>query len=173
VSGGVVRYEIQTDQCPFTITPLAGKPPFSCLFNKSLTKNLLGTLGPRQKQEITFTFTPEEAKVIVATILFKFSGAEDGIKVLKLSAIGKYPFLTINHEKFDFETLLVGKVSEKDVILKNNSLVPAEFNVEKVNDDGKDPSFSIDNYSGIVPPNASFKITVKFVPSTVGMSSCT
>ena len=28
-SGGIVRYEIQTDQCPFTITPLAGKPPFS------------------------------------------------------------------------------------------------------------------------------------------------
>ena len=130
-------------------------------------------MDPRQKQEITFTFTPEEANVMVTTIIFKFSGAEDGIKVLKLSAIGKYPFLTINHDKFDFETLLVGKVLEKDVILKNNSLVPAEFNVEKVNDDGKDPSFSIDNYSGIVPPNASFKITVKFVPSTVGMSSCT
>jgi len=130
-------------------------------------------LGPRQKQELTITFTPEEAKVIVATVVFKFSGSEDGTKVLKLSAIGKYPFLTINHEKFDFETLLVGKVVQKDVILKNNSLVPAEFHVEKVNDDGKDPSFSIDNYSGVVPPNASFKITVKYVPSTVGLTSCT
>jgi hypothetical protein len=67
----------------------------------------------------------------------------------------------------------VGKVSQKDVILKNNSLVPAEFSVEKVNDDGKDPSFSIDSYSGIIPPNASFKITVKYVPSTVGLASCT
>jgi cilia- and flagella-associated protein 65 len=78
---------------------------------------------------LTITFTPEEAKVIVATVVFKFSGAEDGTKVLKISAIGKYPFLTINHEKFDFETLLVGKTAQKEVILKNNSLVPAEFNV--------------------------------------------
>jgi hypothetical protein len=90
-----------------------------------------------------------------------------------MSAIGKYPFLTINHEKFDFESLLVGKISQKDVILKNNSLVPATFSVDKVNDDGKDPSFSIDNYSGVIPPNASFKITVKYVPSTVGLTSCT
>lgn len=122
---------------------------------------------------MTITFTPEEAKVIIATAVIKFSGAEDGSKVLKMSAIGKYPFLTINHEKFDFETLLVGKVAEKDVILKNSSLVPANFQVEKVNDDGKDLAFSIDNYSGSVPPGSSFKITVKFTPTIVGLTSCT
>lgn len=133
----------------------------------------LGTLGPKQKTELTFTFTPEEAKVLIATVVFKFSGAEEGSRVLKLSAIGKYPFLTINHEKFDFETLLVGKVTQKDVILKNNSLVPATFSVEKVSDDGKDPAFSIDNYNGVIPPGASFKITVKYVPSVVGLASCT
>lgn len=90
-----------------------------------------------------------------------------------MSAIGKYPFVIINHEKFDFESLLVGKVSQKDAILKNSSLVPALFTVEKVNDDGKDTSFTIDCYQGVVPPNASFKITVKFVPSVVGLTSCT
>lgn len=47
------------------------------------------------------------------------------------------------------------------------------FSVEKVNDDGKDPAFTIDNYNGVVPPNASFKITVKYIPSVVGLSSCT
>lgn len=78
--------------------------------------------------------------------MFKFSEGEEGNKVLKISAIGKYPFLTINSEKIDFETLLVGKVVEKEIILKNHSLVPALFSVEKVNDDGKDVAFSIDNY---------------------------
>jgi hypothetical protein len=68
---------------------------------------------------------------------------------------------------------LVGKVASKDVILKNQSLVPASFTVEKVNDDGKDVSFSIDNYSGVIPPNASFKITVKYIPTIVGVTSCT
>ena len=134
---------------------------------------LIGSLGPRQKQEITIQFEPDEAKVVIATVVFKFSGAEEGSKVLKMSAIGKYPFLTINHEKFDFETLLVGKTVSKDVILKNNSLVPAQFHVEKVNDDGKDLSFSIDNYEGIVPPGSSFKITVKYLPTVVGITSCT
>lgn len=51
--------------------------------------------------------------------------------------------------------------------------MPALFTVEKVNDDGKDTSFTIDCYQGVVPPNASFKITVKFVPSVVGLTSCT
>ena len=130
-------------------------------------------MGPKQKQEVTIQFTPEEAKVVIATVVVKFSGAEEGTKVLKMSAIGKYPFLTINQEKFDFEQLLVGKVTSKDVVLKNNSLVPAHFIVEKVNDDGKDVAFSIDNYNGVVPPNASYKITVKYVPSVVGLTSCT
>ena len=38
---------------------------------------------------------------------------------MKISAIGKYPFLTINQEKIDFETLLVGKVAEKEILLRN------------------------------------------------------
>jgi hypothetical protein len=134
----------------------------------------IGSIGPKQKAELTVTFTPEEAKVIIATVVFKFQGGPDdgASRVLKLSAIGKYPFLTINHERFDFESLLVGKVAEKDVVLKNNSLVPAQFSLEKVSDDGKDLAFSIDEYAGTVPPGASFKITVKFVPTVVGLTSC-
>lgn len=79
----------------------------------------------KQKIDITISFSPDEAKVIIASAVFKFSGSEESTKVLKLSAIGKYPFLTINQERFDFETLLVGKVASKEVLLKNQSLVPA------------------------------------------------
>jgi hypothetical protein len=38
-----------------------------------------------------------------------------------MSAIGKYPFLTINQDKIDFETLLVGKVAEREIMLRNQS----------------------------------------------------
>lgn len=58
---------------------------------------------------------------MIATAVFKFNEGEEGHKVLKLSAIGKYPFLTMNQDKIDFETLLVGKVLEKEIILKNQS----------------------------------------------------
>lgn len=92
--------------------------------------------------------------------------------MLKMSAIGKYPFMIINQERFDFETLLVGKTTTKEVMIKNQSLVPAIFTVERINDDGKDSAFSIDYYEGTIPPNNSFKITVKYVPSIVGVTSC-
>ena len=62
---------------------------------------------------------PEEAKVVIASVVFKFSEGEEKSKVLKLSAIGKYPFLTINAERIDFETLLIGKVTEKEILVKN------------------------------------------------------
>ena len=74
---------------------------------------------------MTIVFAPQEAKVIVSTVIFKFSEGEESSRVLKLSAIGKYPFLTINSEKLDFETLLVGKVADRKIILKNQSQVPA------------------------------------------------
>jgi hypothetical protein len=57
--------------------------------------------------------------VLIASTVFKFSEGEEGHKVLKLSAIGKYPFITINQEKIDFESLLVGAVESRDIILKN------------------------------------------------------
>ena len=102
--------------------------------------------------------------MVVATAVFKLFEGEEATKVLKISAIGKYPFLTINQEHIDFETLLVGKQSTKDIILKNESLVPVEFTIEKIKDDGKDIAFSIDNYHGIIPPHTIFKLTVKYVP---------
>lgn len=49
----------------------------------------------------------------------------------------------------------------------------ANFTIEKINDDGKDISFSIDSYSGVIPPNTSFKITVKYIPTIVGVTTCT
>jgi hypothetical protein len=60
----------------------------------------------------------------VATAIFKFFEGEETTRVLKMSAIGKYPFLTINKKRIDFETLLVGKQTTKDILLKNESLVP-------------------------------------------------
>ena len=34
-------------------------------------------------------------------------------------------------------------------------------------------AFSLDTYEGSIPPNASFKVSVKYVPQIVGMVSCT
>jgi hypothetical protein len=125
---------------------------------------LLGYLTAKQSQEIRIEYTPEEAKVQIATALFKFSEGEDFTKTLKISAIGKYPFLILNQDKIDFEEILVGKVDSKKLVLKNKSTVPASFHIEKVSDDGKDVAFSLEQYEGEIPPGSVFEITVKYIP---------
>ena len=50
----------------------------------------------------------------------------------------------------------MGNVLEKNITIKNQSLVNASFEIEKQNDDGKDVSFGIDSYQGTIPPGASF-----------------
>jgi hypothetical protein len=38
-----------------------------------------------------------------------------------MSGIGKFPFVSINHERLDFEQLTVGKELSKSVTLRNYS----------------------------------------------------
>jgi hypothetical protein len=123
--------------------------------------------------DIQVSYTPEESKVTIATAIFKFTEGEEVSKTLKMSAIGKYPFLILNQDKIDFEELLVGKVDSKKLMLRNNSTVPAHFSIEKVSDDGKDVAFSLEQYEGEIPVGGSFEITVKYIPQIVGMVSCT
>jgi P pilus assembly chaperone PapD len=60
-----------------------------------------------------------------------------------MSGIGKFPFITVNHEKLDFESLTVGKVTQKTIDVRNYSQVKAEFHIETINDDGKDDSITL------------------------------
>lgn len=78
------------------------------------------------KKEVTITFAPVEAKVVVSTAVFNFQeGEKTAQKVLKMSGIGKFPFVNISQEKMDFESLTVGKERVKSVELRNYSQVKA------------------------------------------------
>jgi hypothetical protein len=113
----------------------------------------IGSLGPRQKKEIKVTYESETAKVLITTLLIKLTeGAAEQTSVLKLSAIGKYPFITIENTNFDFNSLLVGKTASKDFAITNSSEVPTTFKIEKQSDDGKDPSFSLSHTQGSLNP---------------------
>lgn len=103
----------------------------------------------------------------------KINDGEDGSHVMKMSATGKYPFVTLSQNKVDFEELLVGKIASKELILRNASEVPTNFIIERVqSEENKDPAFSLDSYEGIIPPKAAFSIEVKYVPTLVGTFSC-
>ena len=71
-------------------------------------------LAPKQKKEVTVSFRTDEAKVIIATLVVKVQeGGSELTRILKMSAIGKYPFITLDQHSFDFETLLVGKTASQ------------------------------------------------------------
>ena len=99
------------------------------------------------------SFSTEEAKVIIATVVVKVQeGANELSKVVKMSAIGKYPFLTLDQQSFDFENLLVGKTASQVFNLNNSSLVPTHYTIEKVKDDGKDMAIQVDHTEGEITP---------------------
>ena len=105
------------------------------------------------KKEITITFSPTDAKVIVSTAVFKFSeGDKTAQKVLKMSGIGKFPFVNLSNEKLDFESLTVGKDMVKTVELRNFSQVKAQFSIQEINDDGKDKAFTLNVKEGLIKP---------------------
>ena len=79
---------------------------------------VIGTLGPKQKKEVSITFMSDEAKVIIATIVVKLAeGATEVTRVIKVSAIGKYPFITLDQQEIDFDELLVGKTVSRELQL--------------------------------------------------------
>lgn len=60
--------------------------------------------------------------MVISTAVFNFSeGDNSAQKVLKMSGIGKFPFISLSHEKLDFEQLTVGTTATKNVLLKNYS----------------------------------------------------
>jgi hypothetical protein len=66
-----------------------------------------GTIEPKSKVIITVQWTPKEAIVLVSTAILNIAN-EDPFP-LKISGIGKYPYLDLSAKKLDFETLLVSK----------------------------------------------------------------
>lgn len=87
-------------------------------------------MGPKQKKEVSISFCTDEAKVIIASVVIHvYEGANELSKVLKMSAIGKYPFMTLDQKSFDFEHLLVGKTASQVFSLQNASLVPTKYTI--------------------------------------------
>lgn len=49
--------------------------------------------------------------------------------------------------------------------------MPTTFTIEKVSDDGKDPSIKVDHKSGNLAPGQIVKVTVTYTPEIQGINS--
>ena len=129
-----------------------------------------GVLSAKSKASISIGFIPVEATAIVSTMVVTIQNEEP--KIIKISAIGKYPFLSLSTSKLDFETLLVNKQITKELIIKNQSQVSAHFGIQQIYDDEfKDRAFQIDIKSGDIPSKSSFLIKITFKPTVVNLIS--
>ena len=78
---------------------------------------------PNSYSNFKIEFKANKAEVIVGTVIFEVEGEEQ--RVYKFSAIGKYPYLSVNSTELNFGDVLVTKNVAKEIMLKNNSEVDA------------------------------------------------
>lgn len=128
-----------------------------------------GVLPVKGKQEIAISYSPKECEVLISSIIINLNGEEE--KVIKLSAVSKYPLLSVSDTALDFEELLVGKSETKEILIHNTGQVPTHFKIEKEKSEDEDSAFSVGVKKGYIPPGESFAVVFKFQPKLVGVCS--
>ena len=142
-----------TNNSPFIITPTSA------------------TVPGRGKLVISIAYVPKEANVVVATVIFQIQNEPD--KILKLSAIGKYSYITLNKHVFRFGELLIGQSDTKNLIIKNQSSVSSTFHIEEDNEiqslssEWSDSAFSFDFLTGVIPAGGTYLVKINCTPSVV------
>jgi hypothetical protein len=81
-----------------------------------------------------------------------------------VSAIGKYPFITIDQSSIEFAPLLVSKSETKEIVICNSSQVPTSFKIERVGDDGKDNAIKLSHFEGELIPGATSTVVSTYTP---------
>jgi cilia- and flagella-associated protein 65 len=136
---------------PFTISPHSTPP-----------------IPPGATRHFTANFTAADASVYSATAVCALSNSSTAL--VKLTAIGKFPFLTLDAPTTEHGDVLVGHSAKRTIRLLNQSLVPAHFTVEHTagHNDGV---FSIAPLTGTVPPGSWATLTIRYRPRFAGTFS--
>lgn len=127
-----------------------------------------GNLPRMGKIEIKVTMNPQSAIVSVSNAqLIIGKDINRKSKIIKISSISKYPYLKIHKTILDFGNVVIGKTKELDIIINNPEKVPAAFYIEKKKfiDAKIIEQFYVSNLQGIVPPNSSYQLKVKYITS--------
>lgn len=125
-----------------------------------------GSIEPGDQVDITVGFNPTNASALEAAIECAIAGGEIVTRV-EVAAISKFPFISFSNANPDFREVLTGTRKEIDLRLKNQSLVPATFNMTAMEND-HDPVFFIKPTSGVVPPNSELPLRVVYAPNVSG-----
>ena len=123
-----------------------------------------GIIPIKKKLEIKIKIIPNLANVLVANARIILD--QKYKKIIRLSSIAKYPYLSINKSMIDFGSVQIGHTKELELVVTNNENVPAKFSIERTSTQpGKQPCmFYISNLVGDIPPKSNFLIKILFKP---------
>jgi len=138
-------------QPPFSVEPTTGM----CPVGKSMT--------------VTLKLFPSEASVYVGTVVVK--QPEGPSLVMKVSGIGKLPYVNVSEHLLDFGSCLLGQTKTLELIVSNQSLVPVSYNLEPAPTDN-DPAFKWNVTSGKLPADSSTALYVRYTPLATGSFDC-
>ena len=135
-----------------------------------------GTIEPGKEMPITVSYNPTDATVFVASIVCYVPGLVP--LITKISGIGKYPYISASDSRLDYGTVIYrsGKVHnvmhEKEFELRNQSFVPATFEIVPGRDSKGYPVFSFKPNRGTIPPESHLVIKVRYKPVAPRSYSC-
>ena len=123
-----------------------------------------GIIPIKKKIEIKIKIIPNLANVLVANARIILD--QKYTKIIRLSSIAKYSYLSINKPNIDFGSVQIGHTNEQELIVTNNESVPAKFSIERTSiQPGKQPCmFFISNLVGEIPPKSNYLIKILFKP---------
>ena len=123
-----------------------------------------GIIPIKKKLEIKIKIIPSFANVLVANARIILD--QKYKKIIRLSSIAKYPYLSISKPNIDFGSVQIGHTNEQELIVSNNESVPAKFTIERTSTQpGKQPCmFYISNMVGDIPPKSNYLIKILFKP---------
>nr|CCC93860.1 conserved hypothetical protein [Trypanosoma congolense IL3000] len=155
-----------------------------------------GVLNEAEALDLTLSFSPPDACVLVAQAVCKMIGSGSVLAVMKLSGVGKYPFIRLATAAdaasysaatecnpvetsnmtparsrdtvfMDFGDVYTGNVHTREFTIENPSAVDATFTCDMKGDDAM-RSFAVTPKSGTIQRGKTQKFKVSFTPSAPG-----
>ena len=137
-----------------------------------------GIVPVGQSWDIRISIFPTDASVFVAAATCIVGEGVHAIipeplLTTRISAIGKYTYIVVSEESVNFGEVLSGTpadATKKEIVLRNNSVVPAEFELIRHEND-TDEVFDISPRSGVLPPQSETPVVIKYSALAAGCFS--
>lgn len=80
--------------------------------------------------------------------------------------------MALSTNRIEFDSLLTGKKAYRDLVIKNQSQVPAKFEIRKIDKDAfKETAFTFDFMHGEIPAKSSFLLKCTYEPKIAFLDS--